>query len=195
MASFCSFLWLPCQLWGVLVEYFIDCPSNWVGPVLSSWVDWSYGVFGSIPQRWGSLLITLYQEMSDIPMLSPVRLTMITWWRKVFARFLHCNVSIFPFYSLFFGSESLGLSWKERKVLCSYSIWNSFVREIYLFSSVQSFSHIRLFVTPWTAACQASLSITNSWSPPTQIHVHCVGDAIQPSHPLSSPSPPSLNPS
>ena len=32
------------------------------------------------------------------------------------------------------------------------------------FSSVQSFSHVRLFVTPWTAARQASLSITNSWS-------------------------------
>ena len=31
-------------------------------------------------------------------------------------------------------------------------------------SSVQSLSHVRLFVTPWTAACQASLSITNSWS-------------------------------
>ena len=29
----------------------------------------------------------------------------------------------------------------------------------------------------------------------TQIHVHQVGDAIQPSHPLSSPSPPASNPS
>ena len=29
----------------------------------------------------------------------------------------------------------------------------------------------------------------------TQTHVHWVGDAIQPSHPLSSPSPPALNPS
>ena len=29
----------------------------------------------------------------------------------------------------------------------------------------------------------------------TQTHVHQVGDAIQPSHPLSSPSPPALNPS
>ena len=29
----------------------------------------------------------------------------------------------------------------------------------------------------------------------TQTHVHCVGDAIQPSHPLSSASPPALNPS
>ena len=31
-------------------------------------------------------------------------------------------------------------------------------------SSVQSLSHVWLFVTPWTAARQASLSITNSWS-------------------------------
>ena len=32
------------------------------------------------------------------------------------------------------------------------------------FSSVQSLSRVRLFVTPWTAARQASLSITNSQS-------------------------------
>ena len=32
------------------------------------------------------------------------------------------------------------------------------------FSSVHSLSHVQLFATPWTAACQASLSITNSWS-------------------------------
>ena len=32
------------------------------------------------------------------------------------------------------------------------------------FSSVQPLSHVQLFVTPWTAACQASLFITNSWS-------------------------------
>ena len=31
-------------------------------------------------------------------------------------------------------------------------------------SSVQLFSRIQLFVTPWTVACQASLSITNSWN-------------------------------
>ena len=32
------------------------------------------------------------------------------------------------------------------------------------FSSVQSLSHDRLFETPWTAAHQASVSLTNSWS-------------------------------
>ena len=32
------------------------------------------------------------------------------------------------------------------------------------FQSVQLLSHVQLFATPWTAACQASLSITNSRS-------------------------------
>ena len=32
------------------------------------------------------------------------------------------------------------------------------------FSSFQSLSHVGLFATPWTAASQASLSVTNSWS-------------------------------
>ena len=32
------------------------------------------------------------------------------------------------------------------------------------FSSIQSLSCFRLFVTPWIAACRASLSITNSWT-------------------------------
>ena len=39
------------------------------------------------------------------------------------------------------------------------------IRVIFLFfSSVQSLSHVQLFDTPWTAAHQASLSITSSWS-------------------------------
>ena len=36
--------------------------------------------------------------------------------------------------------------------------------QISLVHSVQSLSRVWLFETPWTAACQASLSITNSWS-------------------------------
>ena len=49
----------------------------------------------------------------------------------------------------------------------------------------------QFFVTAWMAACQASLSITNSWSLPKLMSR--VGDAIQPCHLLSSPSPPALN--
>ena len=58
-------------------------------------------------------------------------------------------------------------------------------------SSVQ-FNHsvVSDSATPWTAARQASLSITNS-----QSLLHWVGDAVQPSHALSSPCPPAFNPS
>ena len=51
----------------------------------------------------------------------------------------------------------MGLPRKFRKIC---------FKEVYpvQFRSVQSLSHVRLFVTPWAAACQASLSINNSWS-------------------------------
>ena len=41
-------------------------------------------------------------------------------------------------------------------------------------SSVQSLSHVRLFETPWTAARQASLSITNPWSLPKPMSIELV---------------------
>ena len=59
-----------------------------------------------------------------------------------------------------------------------------------LFYLVQSFSRARIFATLWTAALQASLSVTISQS---LLKVHWVGDAIQPSHSLSSTSPPAFN--
>jgi len=58
------------------------------------------------------------------------------------------------------------------------------------FNSVQLLSHVRLFATPWTAAPQASL---HQLPELTQTHVHRVDDAIKPSHPLLSPSPPAFN--
>jgi len=60
------------------------------------------------------------------------------------------------------------------------------------FSSVQLLSCVWFFATPWTAAHQASLSITNHWSF-AQIHIHRVSDVIQLSDPLSSPSPSAFN--
>ena len=62
--------------------------------------------------------------------------------------------------------------------------------EICYLSSVQSLSRIRLFVTPWIAACQASLSITNPWSLLKLVSI----ESVMPSnhlilcHPLLLPS-------
>ena len=64
---------------------------------------------------------------------------------------------------------------------------------LHLCPSVQ-FSHSIMSdsATPWSAARQASLSITNSRRSP-KLNVRWVSDAVQPSHPLSSPSPPAFS--
>ena len=63
------------------------------------------------------------------------------------------------------------------------------------FSSVQSLIRVRLFATPWTAACQASLSITNSRS---LLQLMCI-ESVMPSNHLvlcrPLPLPPSIFPS
>jgi len=45
--------------------------------------------------------------------------------------------------------------------------------------SVQLLSHVRLFATPWTVACQASLSITNSWS---SLKLMCIKSVMPSNH-------------
>ena len=64
------------------------------------------------------------------------------------------------------------------------------------FSSVQSLSHVRLFETPWIAARQASLSITNSRSSPrlTSIELVMPSSHLILRHPLLllPPIPPSI---
>ena len=64
------------------------------------------------------------------------------------------------------------------------------LRSWYLVPSVQ-FSRVRLFATPWIAACQASLSIISSRSSLKLMSI----ESVMPSDPLSSPSPPAPSPS
>ena len=78
------------------------------------------------------------------------------------------------------GSQRVGHDWVTSRQLHNHQ-----------FSSVQLLRHVQLFATTWTAAHQASLSITNSQS--SLKLVHLVGDVIQLPHPLSSPSPPTFN--
>ena len=59
------------------------------------------------------------------------------------------------------------------------------------FSSVQSPSHVRVFVTPWTGAQQASLSINNSQSSPKLLSI----ESVMPSNQLILCRPLHLSPS
>ena len=77
------------------------------------------------------------------------------------------------FHFLLFWNQLLNLRW---------------VAMFLIFSSVQSLSRVQFFVTAWTAARQASLS-HHQLPEFAQTHICWVSDAIQPSYPLSSPSP------
>ena len=101
-----------------------------------------------------------------------------------------CHVHILTYCSL---KECLCFWDQELGIWCFFSFFLSCPKHLIQSDQIRSdqlLSHVRLFATPWITACQASLSITNS-----QTHIHWVSDAIQPSHPLSSPSPLAPNPS
>ena len=74
-------------------------------------------------------------------------------------------------------------------------LWRVLVwlKDIILFSSVQSLSCVRL-CDPMNCSTPG-LPVHHQLPEFTQTHVHRISDAIQPSHPLSSPSPPAPNPS
>ena len=75
-----------------------------------------------------------------------------------------------------------------------YTEWTKLEREkqISQFSSVtQSYPTL---CNPMNCS-MPGLPVHHQLPESTQSHVHCVGDAIQPSHPLSSPSLPAFNPS
>ena len=76
--------------------------------------------------------------------------------------------------SVCLGNERTRVKWKtllwENQIALRAVCRNCWGTKIFLvpflcsFSSVQLLSHVQLFATPWTAACQFSLSITNSQS-------------------------------
>ena len=73
--------------------------------------------------------------------------------------------------------------WCQNFVNCN--IIHSITNVILQFSLVQSLSRVQLFVTSWIAACQASLSFTNSRSSPKLM---CI-ESVMPSSHLSSVIP------
>ena len=82
-----------------------------------------------------------------------------------------------------------------KVVLAIQSFSSTQILELLVLSSVQSLSCVQLFVISWTTACQASLSITNSWSLPKPMSI----ESVMPSNHLilclSLLLPPSIFPS
>ena len=101
------------------------------------------------------------------------------------------------------GSEDQKVFWSLdfRFQLCMYSS----IIFIALFNLSQTVPHLHIQFSSVTLSCPTLCNPMNRSAPGlpvhhqlpefTQTHVHRVSDAIQPSHPLSSPSPPSPHPS
>ena len=113
-------------------------------------------------------------------------------------KYLGTNLHIFKFRETWY-QEAIVLNpeqSKKKKMLLICHFLKSVCSYVIQFSSVQSFSRVRLFVTPWIAARQASLSITNSRSSlrPTSIESVMPSSHLilcRPLH-LLPPIPPSI---
>ena len=97
---------------------------------------------------------------------------------------------LFPTFINWFSIWKVTMSSKSWQIVYSKQICYLKKKSSVQFNSVQSLSQVQLFATPWSAAYQASLSITNSRSLSKLMSIESV---LQPSHPLSSPSPPAFN--
>ena len=137
------------------------------------------------------LLIDLIRDLSCFP-----------WRTSIWIHWFFSRIFFFIFFLWFFTSPLLLLS---DSCLFSYEKDEVIGERSFLFSkigswyhqfcsvtqySVQSLSHVWLFATPWTAAHQASLSITDSQNLLRPISI----ESVMPSnHSLLTPSPTTFN--
>ena len=84
------------------------------------------------------------------------------------------------------------LNWTELNIYIHITQCMTWILVSFLCGCCSVAQSCLTFATPWPAARQASLSFSISQSL-LKLMVHWVGDAIQPPHPLSSPSPPAFN--
>jgi len=114
------------------------------------------------PKYWGfSFSINPSNEYSGLISFSIDWFDFLAVWEtlKSFRQHYNSKASILRF-SVFFMVQLSHPYWKNPGFDYTGFVWQSDVQ----FSSVQLFSCVRLFASPWTAAHQSSLSNTNSWS-------------------------------
>ena len=126
--------------------------------------------------------ITLFMYLSSLWFLSSHFYSRLWWWVYTFQpsfytissltskdgslwrRILPKNIKISGKWVQIERFTSTHTQFRDCRLLLKICLPPLPTFKITQFSSVQSLSRLRLFVTPWITACQASLSITNSWS-------------------------------
>ena len=117
-----------------------------------------------------------------------------TFTSSDFSALLSCIIDVSIKFSFVINSIYVLLHWLlflEKIIFMSFTLcikilwlWKWTVVAIV----VQSPRHVRLFATPQTCSLPG-LSVPYHLLKFAQIHVHCIDDAIQPSHPLTHSSP------
>ena len=89
-----------------------------------------------------------------------------------------------------FSSNATGKSYKRKHIPI---VKNEIRVSLKIFSSVQFSRSVMADSLQPHGLCISGFPVYHQLPEFTQTHVHLVGDAIQPSHPLSSPSSPAFN--
>ena len=120
---------------------------------------------------WFQLIHAIRRSMSHLPGNPAVKQALGLFLLSCpVMSFMWFPLLLFPYHCVLF-SVNLIARWQKGMQML-FPNTPSF-REIQ-FRSVQSLSPVWLFATPWTAARQASLSITNSWNPPKPMSIESV---------------------
>ena len=97
----------------------------------------------------------------------------ILWWHIFLEQYLK-KTALWPTGTWYYISEDSDILIPAHKLIDIFIVLRLTKESLWVcihFSSVQLLSSVRLFVTPRTTARQASLSITNSWSPPKPMSI------------------------
>ena len=203
MAKLCAMLCGPmkCSTWGFLVlDYlseFAQIHVHWVSDAIQP--PYPVNPFSTYPRYlpasesfpmsrlFSSGVLSIGASASVLPMniqcWFPLRLTSLISLQSKGLSTVFSSTTVWKHQ--FFGVQTS--LWSNSHI----HTWLLVLYSRFLFSSVQSLSHVWLFVIPWTAARQAFLSITNSCSLLTLTSI----ELVMPSHPLSSlVIPPSIFP-
>ena len=146
-------------------------------------------------QLWGNWfqlgsLVTRETSRGAWPLTTPLMRTITNWGlRQIHRKVSHVHKirmkQVLVQQGMYREQENNHLEWADHRgsFLPQWGEW--------LFV-VQSLSCVWLFATPWTACSTLGFPVLHHLPELAQTHVHWVSDAIQPSRPLASPSPPAF---
>ena len=135
------------------------------------------------------LCLTYFTQRNDFrvhPCCSIYIRTSFYSWRVVFGVYIIFCLSIHLLVYTWVIFTFLAI---VNKAVMNVGVRAPFFNSWVSFFFFQSLCHVQLSVTPWSTCSMPDFPVLHHLREFAHIHVHWVGDAIQPSHPLSPPSP------